>query len=263
MNRKQIALIKKDIRGVTANKRLFPVLLVIPLMMAVVLPSIFVLTMVLAPADSMNDMQSLLQQLPGNLSTADMQTALLRLMLNSVIPMFFLLIPIMASSVMAASSFVGEKEKRTLETLFYSPLSLPEIFRAKILAAFFLSMAVSLISFVAMIAVVEVELWLAVGYLFVPSPVWPIILLLVAPALSLLAITLTVRGSAKAQTVEESQQRSVFLILPIIALVIGQFTGLLLINTWVILGLGVILALLALILMRKAFHRFDYQTLLH
>lgn len=41
-----------------------------------------------------------------------------------------LMIPVMASSVMAASSFVGEKEKHTLETLLYSPLSLKQLFQS-------------------------------------------------------------------------------------------------------------------------------------
>lgn len=55
-----------------------------------------------------------------------------------------------ASSVMAASSFVGEKEKHTLETLLYSPLSLKQLFQSKILAGFLVGMMVSYISFAAM-----------------------------------------------------------------------------------------------------------------
>lgn len=41
----------------------------------------------------------------------------------------------------------------------------------------------------------------------------------------LVAIAVTVRSSAKARTIEEAQQRAVFLIFPILALVIGQFTA--------------------------------------
>ncbi|HIW21560.1 MAG TPA: ABC transporter permease subunit [Candidatus Dorea intestinavium] len=55
------------------------------------------------------------------------------------------------ASIMAAGSFVGEKEKRTLETLLYSPLSITKIFQAKVLASFLLSMFISFISFVFLI----------------------------------------------------------------------------------------------------------------
>ncbi len=77
-------------------------------------------------------------------------------------------------------------------------------------------------------------------------------MLLIAPTFSLVAIAVTVRSSAKAKTIEEAQQRAVFLIFPILALVIGQFTGILLINSWLLLGLGAVLVVLDVLLMRNA-----------
>ena len=154
------------------------------------------------------------------------------LLLNFILPVFFLIVPIMTASVMAASAFVGEKEKRTLETLLYCPLSVGQIFRAKVMASFLLSMLVSLISFCAMLAVVELEAFFLMGSFLTPGVTWLIVLLLVAPALSLIAVTLIVRGSAKARSVMESQQSAVFLILPLVLLVAGQFTGVLLLSPW-------------------------------
>ena len=88
------------------------------------------------------------------------------------------------------------------------------------------------------------------------------ILLLVSPAISLIAVTLIVRGSAKAQSVEESQQSAVFLIIPVVLLMAGQFTGAMLLNAWILLGLGVLCALLAWILLKKSMTRFTYEMLL-
>ena len=73
------------------------------------------------------------------------------------------MIPIMAASIMAASAFVGEKERHTLETLLYCPLTLKQIFQAKVWASFLLSMLVSLISFTAMLLVIEAELFFLMG----------------------------------------------------------------------------------------------------
>lgn len=175
---------------------------------------------------------------------------------------FSLIDPIMASSVMAASSFVGEKEKHTLETLLYSPLSLRQLFQSKILAGLSVGIMVSYISFAAMLLVVEMEVFFLTGNLIIPSMSWLIIMLLIAPSFSLVAIAVTVRSSAKAKTIEEAQQRAVFLIFPILALVIGQFTGILLINSWLLLGLGTVLVVLDVLLMRGAAGNFTYEKLL-
>ena len=168
----------------------------------------------------------------------------------------------MASSVMAASSFVGEKEKHTLETLLYSPLSLRQLFQSKILAGFSVGMMVSYFSFAAMLLVVEMEVYFLTGNLITPGISWLIIMLLIAPSFSLVAIAVTVRSSAKAKTIEEAQQRAVFLIFPILALVIGQFAGILLLNSWILLGLGAVLVVLDMLLMRGAAGSFTYEKLL-
>lgn len=257
----QTALIKKDIRSITANKRLFPVLIIVPLVMVIFLPTVFILTAAFTPEDG-DGLQVIIEALPYEMQQGNITEMTISVMLNNIIPLFFLLIPIMAASVMAASSFVGEKEKRTLETLLYCPLSLRQIFNAKVLASFLLSMMVSLLSFVVMLVVVEAELWFIIGGFILPDVSWLVLLLLVSPAVSLIAIIIIVRGSAKAQTVEESQQRSIFLIMPIILLAAGQFSGLFLIGAWLMLGLGIALAAIALLLMWKSFGRFQYETLL-
>lgn len=261
INTMQMALIKKDIRAVTANKNLFLALLIVPLMMAVILPSIFVLVLGLAPMESA-DFQEMMALLPEGLLGPDTRVSFIQLMLNNIVPVFFLLIPIMAATVVAASSFVGEKEKRTLETLLYCPLSLRQIFYAKILASFALSQFVSLLSFAAMTLVVQTEIWFLTGGLMLPGLNWLVLLLLVSPAISLVAITLIVRGSAKAKTMEESQQRSVFLILPVLLLAVGQFTGLMALSVWLLLGVGVLCAAMGILLLRRSSANFHYERLL-
>lgn len=261
MNAQQLALIKKDIRSIISNKQVLMVMLMVPLALTIVLPSILVFVTVLVP-ESTSDFQKLLNMLPISAGEHDQEQMILWFMLNKVMPAFFLMIPVMASSVMAASSFVGEKEKHTLETLLYSPLSLKQLFQSKILAGFSVGMMVSYISFAAMMLVLEIEMLFLTGSVMMPDISWLIIMLFIAPAISLVAIAVTVRGSAKAQTIEEAQQRAVFLIFPILALVIGQFTGVILVNSGLLLGLGIVLAVLDVLLMRGASRRFTYEKLL-
>lgn len=261
MNVRQLAVTKKDIRSVTLNKQVFAVLLIVPLALTIVLPSIFVLVTAFAP-DAASDFQKILDMLPADNGARSQQQRIFGLILNNIMPVFFLMIPIMASSVMAASSFVGEKEKHTLETLLYSPLSLKQMFQAKILAGFSVGMMVSYISFAAMMLVLELEVFLLTGEAILPSSSWLAIMLLIAPAISIIAIAVTVRSSAKAQNIEEAQQRAVFLVFPILALLIGQFTGILLISAGLLWGVGAVLAALDVLLMRGAAGSFTYEKLL-
>jgi len=261
INAMQITIIKRDLRSITSNKRLFSVLLIVPLVLTVVLPLIFILAIHFAP-DDIGDLQKMLDLLPSSGQLDTMSRTLISLILNSIIPIFFMITPIMAASVMAASSFVGEKEKRTLETLLYGPLSLKQIFTSKVLASFILSMVVSFSSFLVMLIVVETAILLTTGSMLLLDISWLVTMLVVSPAVSLLAITLIVSGSAKAQTMEESQQRAVFLVLPLLLLIAGQFTGVILINAWFLLGIGVVFAILALFSMKGSMRKFSYEILL-
>lgn len=255
------AIIRKDIRSVTSNRQLFLPILLVPLILIVVLPTIFVLTVRFVPEEA-GDLDALLAMLPGSALSGGMEQALTHVILNNILPVFFLIIPIMTASVTAAGSFVGEKEKHTLETLLYCPLPLNLIFYAKILASFLMSMLISLCSFGIMFLIIETELLLLFGNLTAPSPSWFILLILLSPAVSLIAITLIVRGSAKAQSMEESQQKAVFLILPLMLLIVGQFSGALLVSGWLLLVLALVCGGGAWFLMRGCRKRFTYESLL-
>lgn len=260
MRQAMSVLMKKDFRGITSNRRMFSQLLIVPFILVTVLPSVFVLTAHFAPDDP--DNLKLLELLPAEIPADSIELAIAGLIFNYILPMFFLMIPTMTASIMAATSFVGEKEKHTLETLLYSPLTLKEIFQAKVLASFLFSMMVSLISFVFMLLVLELEVFFLMGSLVVPSLNWLVILLLLSPGISLIAVTLIVRGSAKAQSVEESQQGAVFLIVPVILLVAGQFSGVLLLNGRVLLVLSAVCWLFAWMLLQKTARKFTYEILL-
>ena len=175
MKRAMLAIIQKDIRSVTANRNLFASLLIVPLVLTVILPSVFLLLIHFAPEDP--DVQKLVELLPQNARSTDLQTTVTMLIFNYILPVFFLMIPIMTASIMAASSFVGEKERHTLETLLYCPLSVRQIFQAKVLASFFLSMLLSVLSFLAMLLVLEIESLSLMGRFLVlachPAPCFP------------------------------------------------------------------------------------------
>lgn len=261
MRSEMIALIQKDWTAFTANKRLLLTLYIIPVVLTVFLPTIFILTFHFAPQE-LTELQPLLDKLPSAGENNSLKKMAAGLIVNHLLPVFFLIIPIMAASFMSASSFVGEKEKHTLETLLYCPLSLKQIFQAKVLASFLVSMTVSLISFLLMITVTETEMYILSGSFLQLDILWLPVMLLLSPAISLIAITLIVRFSAKARSVEDAQQGAVFLILPVILLIAGQFTGILLVDFYIVLLLSIISAAVAWLLLHKAMGALHYEELL-
>jgi hypothetical protein len=50
--------------------------------------------------------------------------------------------------------------------------------------------------------------------------------------------------------------------LPVIFLVAGQFVGIILINIWILLGLGAFLAAIAWILINGSFQKINYESML-
>jgi ABC-type transport system involved in multi-copper enzyme maturation permease subunit len=257
----QMALIRKDIRSITVNRNLFTALWIVPLIFTVFMPTLFILLLYFVPVES-SDFQQMLDLLPVGQQLETKVRTIIMLLMNNTFPIFCLIIPIMSASVMAASSFVGEKERRTLETLLYSPLSVTQIFQAKVLACLALSMFISWSSYLVMLVVTQVEIVLTTGSLLLPEATWLVLTLLVSPAVALLAITLIVGGSAKAQTMEESQQRAAFLVIPIAMLVAGQISGLYMLGVWILLVFGLIVLLIALVSMRQSMRKFTYEVLL-
>ena len=261
INSKQSAIIKKDIKSVVSNKSLLSGLIIVPLVFVVVLPLIFILVLYFAP-DQMDDMEDLLQVLPASIVSDDIVEMTFLFLLNFAMPTFFIMIPVMSATIMAESSFVGEKEKSTLETLLYCPLSLTEIYQSKVWASFFFSMGVTFASFLLMLIVMELGALLLLGNMVLPGLSWLFVMLVVSPAVSLLSITFMVIISAKAQSMEDAQQKSVFLIIPILMLIIAQFSGVMLVSAWYLLVAGAIFGIAALIMMKRSTKNLTYEKLL-
>ena len=49
MNTQMAAIIKKDMQSITSNKRMFATLLIVPIVLTIFLPSVFILTLYFVP----------------------------------------------------------------------------------------------------------------------------------------------------------------------------------------------------------------------
>ena len=135
----------------------------------------------------------------------------------------------MVSAVLAADAFAGEKERKTLETLLHLPLAERDLFIAKLLTAFIPAVLISWIGFVCFAIVSNAVAWPVMHRVFVPTRLWVVMILWVAPAVAALGLGIMVRVSVRARTSQEANQLGGAVILPLIFLVVGQATGLLLV----------------------------------
>lgn len=257
----QKALIRKDFAEVWKTPMLRNTLLALPAILMVVMPVMFLLVAYFAPMEQMNGMDEILALLPEKAQSLNERQMMFYTMTTMMAPMFFLMIPLMSSTVTASSSFVGEKERGTIETLLLTPMTVRQIFRAKV------EMCVRLSLLVTGISLVLFAITALVGNVILEMPFWfdwswVVLVVLLAPALTVFGVVFMVLVSGRSKSYMEAMQTSGYVVLPIILLFIGQFTGLFVLGAVVLLVVAAVVILLDAFLFRIASGLFTAEKLL-
>lgn len=172
---------------------------------------------------------------------------------------FFLAIPVMLASVIASTTFAGEKERKTLEGLLYTPLTDRELILAKIFVAFIPSYLLSIVYFVTYSIVVNLVSVGTFHYIFFPTTTWVLMVLFLAPTLAFLALSLIVAVSQRVASIWEAQQITVILILPLVGLLISQAVGTFTINPSLVLTASAVLGVIDFVFFRWIVKTFDRE----
>ena len=260
---------KKDWLEVSRNWQVILPIVIIPFMFSVLLPILIMLipSLVTTPGTSLGGLEAMIQNLPKYvqdelIGMTDQQVIVYVMSLYFFAP-FFLIIPLMASSVIASDSFAGEKERKTIEALLATPLSDSELFLGKILVSFIPSMIVTVVSFGIYSTVVDlISFTIFNGRLLLPNLVWILLIFALAPTMALASIGLTVMISAKVKGFREAQQISAILLIPILALVFGQIMGAIIFGPIVVTALIGLFALVDLAVFRIGLRLFKREEIL-
>jgi len=257
MNRSEKALIQKDINEITSSRQIILPMTIVPIVLAVLIPLALVIGAGYAGNDYIiKELGPLLKKLPSEYKIYTPAQLLIKLAINYMFPSYFLIIPIMCSGVIGASSFVGEKEHKTMETLLSTPISMESLLKAKILGDFIPSYIITLVSFIAFGIIINIGGFIYFGGLIFPNVKWLIIILWITPAINLLSLTVTVMISAKSKTFQDAQQVSGILVIPIILLLVGQVTGIIILNNFIMFTAGAVLLILDYILIKRISSKF-------
>lgn len=238
------ALAEKDLRESTANSQVVLPMAIIPLVFVVLYPAGLLLGLRLPNA--IKELSDLANNVPKGLLPAiaggDMRAMIAYWATVYLFAPFFLLIPIMVATILAANSFAGEKERHTIEGLLYTPLSDTELYLAKIAGVVIPSVGFSWFCFVIYTLIVNVLGRPFLGSVFFPTGNWWMLMLLVVPAASVLVTLITTWISARVRGYQEANSMAGAAVLPVMALVIGQVSGVMVLGSGTFAVIGIAMA---------------------
>jgi len=259
----------KDLLEVKQNKSVILSLGLVPLLIMVVMPMVMLIVASSSgSADAFKDpdIQMMFERMPATISNElagmnDVQVTM-AMMLGYLFAPMFLILPLVFSASIAAESFAGERERKTLEALLYTSASDAELFIGKALAAFVPAVLIAWVSFALYIVVLNAAGYPLFGRIWFPFVSWYPLVFWVTPALAAVGVGATVLISAKVQTFMGAYQTSGSLVVLVLGLFAGQASGVLYLSAGVGLIIGLVFWLAAGVLIFLSIQQFNRKSLL-
>ncbi len=259
-------IVRKEWREVSRDKMILFTSLLLPIIfIAMTVGTLYFMQRSAAadPAQAMQDASEmnidqllLLPQFAG----MDAFTVMTILIVNQFL-LYYLMLPLMVPIFVAVYSIIGEKQQRTLEPLLATPISVIELLTGKMLAGVIPAVALTWISY---------GVTILIAY-FVTTPqilgamldsAWLLSILLLAPLLSVTAVTIGVIISSRVNDVRLAEQLGGVLVLPLVAITIPIMMGKLLVSGGMVALAALVVALLDVALLYAGVQLFQRETIL-
>lgn len=236
------ALMGKDLRAIRRSKAIILPMMIVPVILLVILPLVLGLAARSADAGSVSQVMS---KIPGGLGRPILELPekerLIVLVSGYLLAPLFLIVPLMVASVFAADAFAGERERRTLEGLLHLPIRERDLFISKVLTAFIPAVVVSWAGFVLFAIVANAVAWPVLHRVFIPTPLWLMMIFWMGPGIAAFGMGVMVRISARVQTTQEANQLGGAVVMMIIFAAGAQSTGVLLLNVPIAFLMGLVI----------------------
>ena len=263
------AIARKDIREIRQNRAVWLPMLVVPVIFVLIMPGALLIAAHLPAAEALfndPDMATFMNNMPPSMlqPLQDLGYAAggVVLFLGYFFAPFFLIMPIMFASTISADLFAGELERKTMEGLLYTSVSDTELFLGKVTAAAVPAIAYTWVSFVFYALVLNIGAYDLIGRIWFPLPTWWPLIFWITPALAAFGIAVTVLISAKVKTFMGAYQSGSMTVLVVIALMLGQVSGVLYLSVGVGLLVGLVFWIIAAVMMYIGVSKFNRKTIL-
>jgi ABC-2 type transport system permease protein len=251
---KILVILNKEWLEIRQQRTLLLTILLLPLLFTLIAVGTFIAIGILPNIGNSSTLNTLPMPALAGMSSIEMAQAIVGLQMS----LLYVLLPIVITSVIASYSIVGEKTSHTLEPLLATPIRTWELLLGKSLSALLPAIATTWLAGGLFILCVALFSLSARVFAAIVSPAWLIVFLLWTPLLALIGIAVMVAVSSRVNDPRTAQQFSIFLVLPIIALIIGQVTGLYVLGpvfAFAVFLLLVLLAILAIWIVTRLFQR--------
>jgi ABC-2 type transport system permease protein len=274
-----LTIVQKDIKATFSSKKVWVPMIITALLICIVIPSciaLFGLRFDLV-GSSAQDIEKPINAFIKEFPNEEMRNTLAALptlsykfvyfFLTFMMIPFFLMVAIINSMVTSSNSFVGEKERNTLETLLFAPISIKDLFLGKVLASIIPTLCISFAAFIISFIIVNIITYPYFKVILYFNSTWMILMFWVIPILVLFNIILNVLISAKVKTFQEAQQFGGLLVLPIVGIIISQASGMFFLSPIILflIGAGLLIANLILIKLVTKFNNRNalFQSQIH
>ena len=194
---------------------------------------------------------------PG-LSAGDCTLAIFLAQFN----LMFMFVPIILPSTILPYAIVGEKNQRSLEPLLATPISTLDLLLAKALSAIIPAALATWLSFL----VYAIAAWLLVPNKAVLAvifqPQWLFAIFVLGPLLALLTADISLMVSSRTTEPRAAQQVAGLVVLPLVLLIIGQMSGMLMITPLLTYLFSLFVFILDIVLTYLAVQVFDREAIL-
>ncbi len=174
----------------------------------------------------------------------------------------YLVMPVIIPVTIAAYSIIGEKQSRSLEPLLATPVKTSELLLGKAVAGVVPAILATWLAYgifaAGMRLVITSERVLASLF----DPMWLVAMLILAPLLALLSMSIGVMISSRVNDTRAAQQLGGVLVIPLVALGIAQTAGFVLLNALTFVVGATVIALIDVGVLFAATRLFQRETIL-
>lgn len=253
-------IVAKEWAEVLRNKTVLAVVLIVPLVItAIPVVMLAVMANIGINASDFEEIQYLLNnpRFAGMAPVEAMQSVMASNML-----VLFLMMPAMVPVTIATNSIVGEKLSRSLEPLLATPVSTTQLLVAKGVAAAAPGIVTAWAGYLLFLIGARVfSVSDRVFWIFV-DPMWLVALLVLAPLLTVLAVSASIIVSSRASDPAAAQQVGGLVVIPLVLLLISTLSGLVQLSGLVFWATAAVVAAIDVVLLRLGVRLFSRESIL-
>ncbi len=255
-------IINKEWSEVFKNKMVLSVILLLPILFAI-LPLVM---LGVTSSTSMLDISPEEAGLPPEMFSTlckDMNAGECTqvYMLNQFM-LFFIMMPLIIPTTIAAYSVVGEKTTRSLEPLLATPITTSELLAGKCFAAVIPAVAATFVSFLIFNIGILILGISSKVHAYVLSPTWLVGILLLGPVLSIISAMFAIFVSSRVNDPRVAEQIASVMIVPFMGVFLASSFGAITLNVKSMVAAVIICAILAAALLYFGTLVFDRENIL-